>query len=125
MKVQSTGLGKTVMKAQFKGLAKSDFEGQASLLLTMESSEPLHWTIKVYLDPRDVRRAVVMGLKPSVLWRAFVSLVCGRFSFLKRARPRTATETGSPPETAGLPAPGPDGSDSRPSGLSVLAKFKE
>ncbi len=123
MKVQSTGLGKTVMKAEFKGLSKSTFEDQASLLLTMESSEPLHWTIKVFLDPQDVRRAVVMGLRPSVLWRALVGLVSGRFSFSMKTRPETSIETGSAPETAALPAPGP--ADSQPSGLSVLAKFKE
>jgi hypothetical protein len=80
MKVQSTGLGKTVMVAQFKELLKTDFDKQQVLQLTMEATEPLHWTIKVYMEPNDLRRAIVMGLKPSVLWKALLAVICGRFS---------------------------------------------
>lgn len=80
MKVQSTGLGKTVMVAQFKELLKTDFDKQQVLQLTMEATEPLHWTIKVYMEPNDLRRAIVMGLKPSVLWKALLAVICGKFS---------------------------------------------
>ena len=55
MKVQSTGLGKTVMIARFKELLKTDFDSQQVLQLNMEATEPLHWTIKVYLEPKDIR----------------------------------------------------------------------
>jgi hypothetical protein len=84
MKVQSTGLGKTVMLADFKELLNTDFENQQVLQLTMESTEPLHWTIKVYMEPNDLRKAIVMGLKPSVLWKALLAAVLGRFSFFKK-----------------------------------------
>ena len=84
MKVQSTGLGKTVMLANFKELLNTDFDSQQVLQLTMESTEPLHWTIKVYMEPKDLRKAIVMGLKPSVLWKALLAVVFGRYSFFKK-----------------------------------------
>ena len=90
MKVQSTGLGKTVMLAQFKELLNNEFDNQQVLQLTMESTEPLHWTIKVYMEPGDLRQAIVMGLKPSVLWKAMLAVVAGRFSLFKK--PKSAPE---------------------------------
>jgi hypothetical protein len=84
MKVQSTGLGKTVMLANFKELLNTEFENRQVLQLTMESTEPLHWTIKVYMEPGDLRQAIVMGLKPSVLWKALLAVVAGRFSLFKK-----------------------------------------
>ena len=84
MKVQSTGLGKTVMLANFKELLNSEFDDRQVLQLTMESTEPLHWTIKVYMEPGDLRQAIVMGLKPSVLWKAMLAVVAGRFSLFKK-----------------------------------------
>jgi hypothetical protein len=80
MKVQSTGLGKTVMLAHFQDLFKTRFEDQQVLQMNMESTEPLHWVIKVYMEPKDLRQAVLMGLKPSILWKAFLAIVFGRFS---------------------------------------------
>ena len=80
MKVQSTGLGKTVMLAHFQDLFKTSFEEQQVLQMNMESTEPLHWVIKVYMEPKDIRQAVLMGLKPSILWKAFLAIVFGRFS---------------------------------------------
>ena len=84
MKVQSTGLGKTVMLAQFKELLNTEFDNRQVLQLTMESTEPLHWTIKVYMEPGDLRKAIIMGLKPSVLWKALLAVVAGRFSLFKK-----------------------------------------
>jgi hypothetical protein len=87
MKVLSTGLGKTVMLAQFKELFQTNFDNQQALQITMEATEPLHWTIKVYMEPKDLRRAIVMGLKPSVLWKALLALILGRFSLFKKSKP--------------------------------------
>lgn len=87
MKVQSTGLGKTVMVAQFKELFKSDFDNHPVLQLTMEATEPLHWTIKVYLEPKDIRTAIGLGLKPSVVWKALLATIFGRYSFFQTQAP--------------------------------------
>ena len=98
MKVQSTGLGKTVMLAHFQDLFKTSFEDQQVLQMNMESTEPLHWVIKVYMEPKDLRQAVLMGLKPSILWKAFLAIVFGRFSLFgepgaEPADPKKETET--------------------------------
>jgi len=124
MKVQSTGLGKTVMVAQFKELLRSDFDRQQVLQVTMEAIEPLHWTIKVYMEAADLRKAIVMGFKPTVLWKVLMALICGRFSLFRKLetdhedsteptkkQPVTASEKVA--KTDNTETPGP------------LAKFKE
>ena len=97
MKVQSTGLGKTVMVAQFKDLFKTNFDNQQVLQLTMEATEPLHWTIKVYMEPKDIRTAIGFGLKPSVVWKALLATIFGRYSFFR---------TGTPEPEKSVPAAG-------------------
>lgn len=124
MKVQSTGLGKTVMLAHFKELLSTEFDNRQVLQLTMESTEPLHWKIKVYMEPGDLRQAIVMGLKPSVLWKALLAVVAGRFSLFKKLRPETAggsTETGAPTDDSSA------GSEESDSGAtsSPLSDLKE
>jgi hypothetical protein len=122
MKVQSTGLGKTVMLAQFEELLNTEFDDQQVLQLTMVSTEPLHWTIKVYMEPGDLRQAIVMGLKPSVLWKALLAVVAGRFSLFKKLRSGTEerfTESGAQTDdSTGGSADPESGSSSSP--LSAL-----
>ena len=130
MKVQSTGLGKTVMLAQFKELFSTEFDNQQALQLTMESTEPLHWTIKVYMEPGDLRQAIVMGLKPSVLWKALLAVVAGRFSLFKKIRSKTvksATEAGEQTaESSGGSAETKSAASSSPlSGLKESADSSE
>jgi len=118
MKVLSTGLGKTVMLAQFKELFQTDFENQQALQITMEATEPLHWTIKVYMEPHDLRRAIVMGLKPSVLWKALLAVILGRFSLFKKSesgleesstemktRPVESSNTSAKAQSSSTPGP--------------------
>ena len=124
MKVQSTGLGKTVMLAHFKELLNTEFDDRQVLQLTMESTEPLHWTIKVYMEPGDLRQAIVMGLKPSVLWKALLAVVAGRFSLFKKLRPGSAERPARPGEqndgpSAGIEHPGSGTSASPLSGLKA------
>jgi hypothetical protein len=117
MKVQSTGLGKTVMIAQFKELLNTDFDKQQVLQMTMEATEPLHWTIKVYMEPIDLRRATVMGLKPSVLWKVLLAVTFGRFS------PFRKQQAGPEDAPAPLAKLKESAENSKPS--SPLAKLKE
>jgi hypothetical protein len=140
MKVQSTGLGKTVMVAQFKELLKTDFENQQVLQVTMEATEPLHWTIKVYMEPVDLRKAIVMGLKPSVLWKVFLGVICGRFSLFRKRKadaeaspatsmtqPLTSSDNSAETETSETAGPlanlKESAENSKP--VSPLAKLKE
>ena len=124
MKVQSTGLGKTVMLAQFKDLLNTEFDKQQVLQMTMEATEPLHWTIKVYMEPGDLRRAIVMGLKPSVLWKVLLAVICGRFSLFRK--PQAAPED-SPAPTKTQPQTSPDDSAKTETGESPapLTNLKE
>ncbi|MGD9077735.1 MAG: hypothetical protein PVG96_00275 [Desulfobacterales bacterium] len=140
MKVQSTGLGKTVMIAQFKELLNTDFDKRQVLQMTMEATEPLHWTIKVYMEPNDLRKAIVMGLKPSVLWKVLLAAICGRFSLFRKtgagpedspASTKTQQQTSSDnsTETETGETPGPlanlkeSAGENKP--VSPLAKLKE
>lgn len=122
MKVQSTGLGKTVMLAQFKELLSTEYDNQQVLQLTMESTEPLHWTIRVYMEPADLRTAIVMGLKPSVLWKALLAVVTGQFSLFKKptsVTPEPSTEVKPSPVDSTADSAEPE-SGTPPSPLSDL-----
>ena len=127
MKVQSTGLGKTVMLAHFKELLNTEYDHQQVLQLTMESTEPLHWTIKVYMEPADLRKAIVMGLKPSVLWKALLAVVTGQFSLFKKpesAAPEPSADVKPPPVESTADSAEPE-SGTPASPLSDLKKSED
>jgi hypothetical protein len=67
MKVNSTGLGNTTLTAHISGLLPGDEPG----LLTMkiESTKPVHWYITCRMEPKDIRTAIKMVLKPAALFR--------------------------------------------------------
>jgi hypothetical protein len=79
MKIRSTGLGKTLLKAQVgtveptkvvpATLEASDNE-PTRLLLTMEVVEPVHWTVRAFMEPGDVRRVIKLLLRPRTLFCA-------------------------------------------------------
>jgi len=69
MKVNSTGLGQTTMVASFTQLFK-DPEGEETLKLKIESSEPIHWVITATLGGADLRNFIRLLLKPSILYHA-------------------------------------------------------
>jgi len=74
MKVQSTGLGKTIMVAHIEELFYTEFEDKEVLQMTIEATEPVHWTIKCYMEPSDVKYLMKLGLKFSILWKVLKSL---------------------------------------------------
>ena len=125
MKVQSTGLGKTVMEAQLKGLSNGVFDGESVVQVNMESFQPLHWTIKVYMGPKDLRKAIFLGMKPRVMWRSLLSVIFGRFTLFPRSATQAVSEsqTVTPSEQpTGLPASlSPASSEEKP---NPLARFK-
>lgn len=75
MKVNSTGLGKTTMVAHFAELAKADDNGSGAMMLNIEATEPVHWSIKATVGGEDLRMFAKLLFKPSILWRA-LWLVC-------------------------------------------------
>lgn len=76
MKVNSTGLGKTTMVAHFANLSKIEENGSGKcMVLNIEATEPVHWSIKATVGGEDLRTFARLLLRPSILVRA-VWLVC-------------------------------------------------
>ena len=75
MKVNSTGLGKTTMVAHFADLIKVDGESSGAMKLSIEATEPVHWSINATVGGDDLRRFARLMFKPSnlyhVLWLLF------------------------------------------------------
>lgn len=67
MKVNSTGLGSTTLTAHIAGLLPAEEPGL--LLMKIESTEPVHWYITCRMEPKDVRTAMKMVLRPAAAWR--------------------------------------------------------
>jgi hypothetical protein len=83
MKVQSTGLGKMTLEAHFLHLRpENELFGEKVVALEMaiEATNPVHWHIKVHVEPKDVLRMVPMMLSLKVIWRGLRLLVMGIFS---------------------------------------------
>jgi hypothetical protein len=79
MYIRSTGLGKTLLKAEAANIEAINIipetleeseEGDepTRLLMTMQTLEPVHWTVRVFVEPPDLRRMLWVALKsPTVL----------------------------------------------------------
>ncbi len=78
MKVNSTGLGKTTMVAHFADLIKVNGESSPAMRLSIEATEPVHWTIKATVGGDDLRRFARLMLKPSNLFHVLWLLCFGK-----------------------------------------------
>lgn len=64
MRVRSTGLGKTELICGIEGISrKEDF-----LIMSVRSTEPVAWHIRVALEYKDLLKLIVSCLKGSVMW---------------------------------------------------------
>ncbi len=77
MYIRSTGLGKTLLKGRLKMLGVTHLvpstleeskNEQARMLLAMEVREPVHWEVRVFMEPSDLRRMILLALKPSTIF---------------------------------------------------------
>lgn len=65
MRVHSTGLGKGELVAEQEKLVMKD----GYLLLTVRSTEPVHWHIRILMDRKDVLNFLWSAFKgPAFLW---------------------------------------------------------
>ena len=78
MKVNSTGLGKTTMVAHFADLVNAEDGDELAMVLNIEATEPVHWSIKATVAGEDLRTFVKLLLRPSILWRALRMFVFGK-----------------------------------------------
>ena len=86
MYLRSTALGKTLLNGRIATIEASkvipetlekDRDGNepARLLLTMEVVEPVHWTIRTFIEPQDLRCMLGLILKsPRTLFYTFCFL---------------------------------------------------
>jgi hypothetical protein len=93
--------------------------------MTMESTEPLHWYIQVYMEPADVRQAIFKGLKPGLIWKTLLAILFKRFSLFSSRKQRIeatpAVRSGvEKPKAHAEPAPPPEEEAS----VSPLARLK-
>ena len=126
MKVQSTGLGKSVMLAHINALGITEFEDEQVMQMTMESTEPLHWYIQVYMEPADVRQAIFKGLKPSLIWKTLLAICFNRFSLFS-GKKEVVEEPAGEAEVARKAEPKPDTTPKSPEeekSESPLARLK-
>ena len=65
MKVNSTGLGSTTLTAHISRLLPADEPG--ILIMKIESTQPVHWHITCRMEPKDVRDAIKMVLRPGAM----------------------------------------------------------
>lgn len=101
MKVESTGLGKTVLISHISHIEpKNELFGVKELMLEMgiEATSPVHWKIKCYLEPVDVLRAARLVLKPKNLGRIlrmlFKEIFSGKRKNLNDTGNKTIAENG-------------------------------
>ncbi|MBW1998565.1 MAG: hypothetical protein JRJ29_11445 [Deltaproteobacteria bacterium] len=65
MRVRSTGLGKTELVLRLEKVARKD----RYLLLSLRSTEPVNWHVRILLDRKDFGRLLLLALKgPFFRW---------------------------------------------------------
>lgn len=114
MKVNSTGLGKTTLIANF-GVLEPIAGAAPGLKMTIESTQPIHWHITVALDGSDIRQFIGIVLKPKLLIHVLKMLFSrapqaapvetkpAPAPAAKPVAPSAAKPAGAKPETAATP----------------------
>ncbi len=99
MYIRSTGLGRTLLTCGVAKIEITDIvpstleapkEGQREprrMLMTIQTSDPVTWTVRGFVEPDDLRQIVKAALKPSVIFTAIKFLLFGGNS-AKKALPQ-------------------------------------
>lgn len=89
MYIRSTGLGRTLLtckvaKIEVTRLVPSTLsepeEGKSEpprLLMTIQTTDPVNWTVRGFVEPADLRAILRAALRPSVIWTAVKFLLSG------------------------------------------------
>ncbi len=96
MRIRSTGLGKTLLGAHVGTIEPSKVipetleastDEPTRLLFTMEVTDPVHWTVRAFLEPADLRLILKLLLtRPGTLFCAL------RFLFSKGPQEKPKSE---------------------------------
>lgn len=102
MLIRSTGLGRTLLTCSVTKIeattmvpetledSKDDQEQPTRLLMVVQTTDPVSWTIRAFVEPEDLREVVRVALKPSVLLTTLKFLLFGGRSAKKKAAPALA-----------------------------------
>ena len=71
MRMRSTGLGKTELKAHISGIVKVD----DSILFKVKTTEPVRWEVRNLFQQKDIPRLVALLLKPGTIWFLIKALI--------------------------------------------------
>lgn len=112
MFIRSTGLGRTLLTCK---VAKIDVtrlvpstleppeEGEPAepprLLMQIQTTDPVSWTVRGFVEPEDLRAILRAALKPSVIFTAIKFLLFGGAS--KKKGLTEPTKAPVPEQTAG------------------------
>ncbi len=89
MYIRSTGLGRTLLTCRVAKIEvtrivpstlKEPKEGESEptrLLMTIQTTDPVSWTVRGFVEPEDLRAILKAALRPSVIWTALKFLVLG------------------------------------------------
>lgn len=86
MRVNSTGLGQTTMVADFVGFQTVAADKVAGkyvgkdgqyIILGVEAVKPVHWTIRITMDGKDLRKLIKAAFTPKVIFRVLSILIRG------------------------------------------------
>lgn len=89
MFIRSTGLGRTLLtchvaKIEITDMVPSTLEpakdGQKEpqrMLMTIQTTDPVTWTVRGFVEPEDLRLILKAALKPSVIFTAIKFLLFG------------------------------------------------
>jgi len=88
MYIRSTGLGKTLLHARVKEIEctnlvpatlepSKDGEEMERLLVTLQIIHPVTWTVRAFVEPKDVKEVAKFLLKPKNLFKALKFLFFG------------------------------------------------
>ena len=90
MYIRSTGLGRTLLTCRVAKIEvtrmvpatlKDPEEGREEperLLMTIQTTDPVKWTVRAFVEPDDLRAILRAALRPSVVWAALKFLLFGR-----------------------------------------------
>ena len=111
MFIRSTGLGRTLLSGRIARIVNTDVvpstleppNGAAEpmrLLVEMEITNPVHWTVRAFIDPSDLREMLkIIFTNPALL------LSCLKFLFSRGPNYAEPAPAKTPPTTTAAPAP--------------------
>jgi hypothetical protein len=97
MFIRSTGLGRTLLtcgvaKIEITNIVPSTLEAPepghnepTRMLMTIQTTDPVNWTVRGFVEPDDLRQIIKAALKPSVIFTAVKFLLSGGSSRKKPA----------------------------------------